>query len=425
MFSTVFSSAKVVKGHFFLTYSGTSMSKDFRKNTVLIVDDAGSMRTTLRRMLMLIGIKKVVEAGDGQEAMKMLRENEIDFIICDWEMPGISGIELLEIIKTIAEYRLIPFLLISGHFSSERVTQAAEAEVDGLLGKPFVAKSLEIKITEILKRKSNPTPEKLAFEHLELLKDEKKYDIAIDFMDKALKEHPESARLFTMKGELLECKANTLDDPDGENREIKQQFMEMAEQAYLSATELSPSFVRAHNSLGRFYEKCGQQESALKSYESASEICPHNPVRVSKIGEISLETGDVDKAGKAFDTLVSIESTKKAESLQNMGDQFLKHGHTEKALEIFHRSQEDTKDPFVFNKIAIVLRKQGKFKEAISTFLQAIEVAPEDENLHFNLGRAYVDAGEKADARKCFAAALEINPDFQEAKKQLMQIGGI
>ncbi|MBF0170045.1 MAG: response regulator, partial [Nitrospinae bacterium] len=130
----------------------------FREMKVLVVDDMFNMRRTLKNMLRYIGFDKVLEAGDGSKALELLAREKVDLVVSDWNMPTMTGIDLLRKVRQLENHRNVPFVMITAEISEANIVQAAESEVDGYMIKPFVARSLEEKIKTIFQNRAEPTP---------------------------------------------------------------------------------------------------------------------------------------------------------------------------------------------------------------------------------------------------------------------------
>ena len=119
---------------------------------VLLVDDQMESRSLLRNMLSELGVSQVFDAPDGKEALSFL-DNAFDFIdmiICDWNMPHMSGVELLRQLRTVnAE---TPFLMVTGRGDLDSVTEAKTSGANGYILKPFSATQLEAKLRILLRR---------------------------------------------------------------------------------------------------------------------------------------------------------------------------------------------------------------------------------------------------------------------------------
>ena len=121
---------------------------------VLIVDDMCAMRTILKALLKNMGIEKVSEAADGRMALEMLHSTEVDVILSDWNMPRMTGIELLREVRSDATLQKIPFVMISAEATGENIAQAIKLQVTQYLIKPISAALLEQKLGALLKTHS-------------------------------------------------------------------------------------------------------------------------------------------------------------------------------------------------------------------------------------------------------------------------------
>jgi two-component system, chemotaxis family, chemotaxis protein CheY len=118
---------------------------------VLVVDDIEDMRSILRRLLLAMGFENVRVARNGVEALGVLRSMPIDLVICDWNMPKMSGRELLDEVRSDPKLWLIPFMMLTGENSAQHVKSAVSAGVTDFIVKPFKAATLEHRLGLILK----------------------------------------------------------------------------------------------------------------------------------------------------------------------------------------------------------------------------------------------------------------------------------
>jgi two-component system chemotaxis response regulator CheY len=116
----------------------------------LVVDDFPTMRRIIRLFLCDCGYTDIVEAAEGQAALAMLIAGEADFLITDWNMPGMSGLELLLEVRANPATRNLPVLMVTAEAKHERIEEATQAGVNGYVVKPFTAQILKQKIDEIL-----------------------------------------------------------------------------------------------------------------------------------------------------------------------------------------------------------------------------------------------------------------------------------
>jgi two-component system chemotaxis response regulator CheY len=119
---------------------------------VLVVDDFSTMRRIVKNLLRDLGFTNIQEADDGSTALPMLQGGDFDFVVTDWNMPGMQGIDLLKAIRADASLSHIPVLLITAEAKKEQIVMAAQAGVNGYIVKPFTAATLKTKLDKIFER---------------------------------------------------------------------------------------------------------------------------------------------------------------------------------------------------------------------------------------------------------------------------------
>jgi len=119
---------------------------------VLVVDDFSTMRRIVKNLLRDFGFTNIQEADDGSTALPMLQGGDFDFVVTDWNMPGMQGIDLLKAIRADPKLSHIPVLLITAEAKKEQIIMAAQAGVNGYIVKPFTAGTLKTKLDKIFER---------------------------------------------------------------------------------------------------------------------------------------------------------------------------------------------------------------------------------------------------------------------------------
>lgn len=121
---------------------------------ILVVDDFSTMRRIIRNLLGELGFPaaNIQEAEDGNGALTALRAGGIDLVVTDWNMPGMSGIDLLRAIRADTELKSLPVLMVTAENTREQIIAAAQAGVNGYIVKPFTAATLRDKIERIFER---------------------------------------------------------------------------------------------------------------------------------------------------------------------------------------------------------------------------------------------------------------------------------
>ena len=123
------------------------------KMRIMVVDDFSTMRRIIKNILRQMGYENILEADDGSTALEKLKAEKVDFIISDWNMPQVSGIELLKAVRTSDEWKDTPFLMVTAEGQKEHVIEAVKNRVNNYIIKPFTPDTLMEKINKIFEGK--------------------------------------------------------------------------------------------------------------------------------------------------------------------------------------------------------------------------------------------------------------------------------
>ena len=115
----------------------------------LVVDDFSTMRRIVRNLLKELGFSNVDEAEDGQIALHKLKNGQFDFVVSDWNMPNMTGIELLKAMRADPQLKGTPLLMVTAEAKKENIIEAATAGANGYIVKPFTAATLDEKLKKI------------------------------------------------------------------------------------------------------------------------------------------------------------------------------------------------------------------------------------------------------------------------------------
>ncbi|WP_455386087.1 chemotaxis response regulator CheY [Acidihalobacter prosperus] len=119
---------------------------------ILVVDDFSTMRRIIKNLLRELGFNNAAEADDGSSALPMLQTGKYDFLITDWNMPKMPGIELLKAVRADPKLASLPVLMVTAEARRDQIVEAAQAGVNGYVVKPFSAETLKEKIEKIFER---------------------------------------------------------------------------------------------------------------------------------------------------------------------------------------------------------------------------------------------------------------------------------
>ncbi len=120
-----------------------------KKMKILVVDDFATMRRIIKNILRQIGYTNILEADDGSTALAILKKEKVDLVITDWNMPKMSGLELLKAIRADESLKDIPVMMVTAEALKENIIEAVKAGVNQYIVKPFTAQTLQEKINKI------------------------------------------------------------------------------------------------------------------------------------------------------------------------------------------------------------------------------------------------------------------------------------
>lgn len=120
--------------------------------SILVVDDFPTMRRIVRSLLKELGFTNVEEAEDGQDALNKLRAGGFQFVVSDWNMPNLDGLEMLKQIRADAALKDLPVLMVTAEAKKENIIAAAQAGASGYVVKPFTSATLEEKLNKIFEK---------------------------------------------------------------------------------------------------------------------------------------------------------------------------------------------------------------------------------------------------------------------------------
>jgi tetratricopeptide (TPR) repeat protein len=242
-----------------------------------------------------------------------------------------------------------------------------------------------------------------------------KFMEAMKIAQKVLSLKPESPAGLMLKGDV----------------HLAQNELDKALESYHRAHESSKIYLEPIKKLVDAYR--GVDENAMLKYmKKLDRLSPLNAQRKTEIGKVHAKRREMDQAEAYFDQALETV-TREAMSMISAVAESISEAVTEdpgmsekyltKVLEA-KGSRLDKDDISLFNKLGIALRGQGKWREAIDNYAAALRISPQDEGLHYNMGMAFYDGGDKRRAGQCFMKALKYNPDFYKASETVsMNIG--
>jgi two-component system chemotaxis response regulator CheY len=122
----------------------------YKDLVVMVVDDFATMRRIVRNILKDLQFKEIIEAENGEEALKLLKSAKVDLIVSDWNMPVMTGLELLKRVRADGRLKDLPFLMVTAEAQKENIIEAIQAKVSNYVVKPFTPAAIAEKLAKII-----------------------------------------------------------------------------------------------------------------------------------------------------------------------------------------------------------------------------------------------------------------------------------
>ncbi len=371
---------------------------------ILVVDDIQPVRETIINILKVLGYKNFLQASNGKEAIEILKKEDVHFIISDWKMPVLNGLELLRWVRANPKTKDTPFLFITSKGDKEDIARAAEEKVTDFIVKPIDVQVFIEKVSSLEKEREKRKKIK------EFLKNVK------DLIEKGKKEEAE----------------NKINEFVAKNRERPNLLVELAKiykkidldraMKFLNkAIKENPIYFEAWLEVADLYEKLKKADEALKALKKAYEINPNSSNVLYRLGRVYLILNELDKAKNYFYMALKADP-KNEELVQNIWNLYLDFELVDRVVKDFEHIIFERLTVKTLNNFAVSLRKSGKIKEAIDAYRQALKKEPQNEHIHYNIAIAYIDLKREDRAIQHLEKALKINPKFEMAAKVLKKL---
>ncbi|MBF0552285.1 MAG: tetratricopeptide repeat protein [Deltaproteobacteria bacterium] len=332
----------------------------FSKGTAfLVASDSRDTHKTVPVILTFLGFKRHLSCKSGIEAWRLLKGEQVDFMISEWCLPDMDGLLLLKFMRVDDSFDNTPVILVVEEITREKVIRAGEAGVNAIIVKPVTINVLQEKLDEIYAVFDDPKSRQaeILMEEAKEFMLANKYDEALESFEKVLTIF-ESAEIYYNIGFIM----------------VSQGKYDEALAAFRKATKINATYVAAYKMMAQIYQRLGRDKEAQDAFESAAELLMNQDM--------------FDSAERIYQEIVKINPA----------------------------------SVNVYNTLGILSRKRGDFRTAMSYYKKALKVNPEDENIYFNIGRLHMDMKEFDEGREAFRQALLLNPNFKEAKNMIRSL---
>jgi two-component system chemotaxis response regulator CheY len=381
-----------------------SVTEAYLDSLVLVVDDEPSMRRTIGNMLSRIGFKNILNAENGNSALSFIQNSKIDAVICDINMPEMSGLELYRIISTNKKLKDISFVFVTAEVRRNIVARAAEEGGCSYIIKPFVMATLELKIMEALRKRFHPTPFETHLKNFRMHMETLNIQKAEEEIDMALLLDPESPTLLFYMGQICIHKGVT----------------EKAIHYFQSSIDKKPLFVKAYDAMAKLYEDQGDMDAAVKYYETANRISSSNADRLVTLSKLHIKRGEPEKAAALLKSAASAMRQDVSISGHLMGELYLANGENEKALQVLLTAHKKSQsDCSIMKSLAEAYRKNDKPEDAIGMYQEILFIMPNNADIYHFIGKTYLEMGDKTAAIGSMTKAWEINPASKTITRDL------
>lgn len=423
-----------------------------RSARVLVVDDTQTMRLLLAQALKGAGFQEVLRAADGEAGLKLLLEPGCDLALVDWSMPRMSGLELLEAVRSRPELQDIIFIMVTAETLDRKVIQAAEEKQDAYLTKPLSPEKLTRRLELVLEKRLTTAQARLAELRGEI-------DKAVEVYLNAAHNRPRAnwplfglGALLTRQGRYQDaerCYRRLLElDPQalaamvelGRLR-MRQGKEKQGRDLFMRALKLNPQFFKAYDALAESLLEEGQHHKALKVLEGAVKVHgSQNAERQELFGRLHYQMGNYAEAEAAFEKTLELKPHRKPlDNSLALARSRLAQGRLEDALPVLDQLARADSPPDqeqleaqldAMLLLGATYVHAGQVEEAEQVFQTMKDPAtwggelPFKENhLHRELGGIYLRAEQTDQARRHFATSVELDPDDQENLKAMRELG--
>lgn len=306
------------------------------------------------------------------------------------------------IIRLKREFPEVTIIVLSWEITQETVAYYFELGVSRVLLKPASANKV---IEELAGAITPPTELKRLMARCRSFLESRDFDEALEVTDRILLLRPDSARGLVMRGEALMGIGET----------------DKAVESFMAAHESKPIFMAPLIKLAAAFKDM-EDDRALEYLKELDEISPLNPERKIDIAEEHLRKGETDEAEAYLDRSVEVAEREELSMVGDLTERIADAvaGQAPNLAVKYLNRVINTKrvlgrdDLVHFNRLGIILRGEGKWNEAVEVYEKALKIAKDDAAVHYNMGLAYWEGGERMRALQCFEHALEQDPAFYE-----------
>ena len=379
---------------------------DIHKMTVLVVDDSMNMCQSISGMMKVVGFgKRFLFGHTGKEALDVLAKEPVDLLLLDYNMPVMTGAEVLSQVRMDRNLRDLPVIMITAEAYQDYVAEIGESEIDAYILKPLTVKVLQEKVAQVIDKANNPPPMIRHLKRARECEDRGDLEGAVREAQLAVRENPKATRPIRELG-YFHLKGGQLNE---------------AERYLLEAVKRNKLDVFAFHHLGELCLERDDFEKASHYLDRAMKISPRQLGRGVSFGKVLVRRGLLEKAAGVFDRVLALPAAT-AELKEGIADFCLDHGagaYARKLLEAL--VEENPKRGDLLFKLGRVLASSGESIRAVTFLTQAAELDEMDIPVRLELARVFLSMKKPILAEKPLVQILELDRGHEEARALLRE----
>jgi CheY-like chemotaxis protein len=377
---------------------------NIREMTVLLVDDMPNMINSLRGMMKILEFgREFFAANNGEEAWQILKKQHVDMAIFDYDMPIMTGVELLRQVRDDRDLRDLPVVMVTAQAYRDFVAEVGESEVGAYVLKPVTVKVLEDKVSMVVENANNPPPMVFHLKRARDFEEQGNLEAAISETLMAMQANPNATRPIREMGYYY----------------FKKKDFKEAEKWLLQATKLNALDVFAYHHLGELYLKLNDIPKASKYFEKAMSISPRHLTRGVNFGKTLVVIKRFKEAIKVFEKTFQLSDTP-WQLRAEIADFCLLNEANEYAAGLFEQLANQFPERSDFNfKLGIALEKLGDHKKAILFLNRADALDKVNVDAKIRLAQNYLVLNKPVLAERSLREAIKIAPENPLAKELL------
>lgn len=379
---------------------------DIREMTVLIVDDMPSMSKFVHKMMRNLGYgANYLFAQNGKDAINILKSDLVDLVMLDYNMPEMTGGQVLSIIRADRFLRDLPVIMITAEQSMDYVAEIGETEVDAYIIKPITMQILDEKVNYVIDKTNNPPPMIYHLKRARDFEEQNDLDSAIQEALMASDVNPNATRPIRETGYYYYLKGD----------------LDEAEQWLLKAANMNKLDVFAFHHLGEIYLRRKDIEKAAFYLEKAMQISPRHLERSINFAKTLIQMDMTSKAIQVFDRALEFADNP-VELREEIAEYCLEkeiNDYAVKLMESLILEQPNRAD--LLFAIGKALEKMDDFSHAVGYLSKASHIDKQNADIKIHLAQNYLKLNKPMLAEKSVKEVLESNPENDLARDLLKQ----